>query len=1194
MGMEDPRTDRSVQDIMFGGLGQKKRRVFPLNKNVQGLIDKEWEKPDRKSSTVPSIKRKYPFDEEASTSWDKAPKLDVAVAKASRRFALPFEDMGTLKDPLDKKADTLLKGTWESAGGNIRPAVAATCTSRALMVWIDQLERQIREGVPRDKILESMPMIRGAAAFLADSSADSIRLSSKTAALSNAARRALWLKCWPGDLQTKMRLCAIPCEGKFLFGETLDDILEKAGDKKKGFPNLGPVSATGFKRSFRNKKFFQRRPPRDQKWEDRRRDRGFIFGNLSRDKKNPPSDCGPRVGGRLSFFLPAWEKISNNPWLINLVRSGLRINFYSLPPQKYIITPIRSSKNEQDALEKEVLSMLDKKVLQEVPPQERGRGFYLPLFLVTKPDGTFRTIINLKRLNCYIKNEKFKMESIKSTIKILFPQCFMVVLDLSDAYYHVPIHKESRQYLRLAVSIAGEIREFQYKALPFGISVAPRVFTKLVAEMMAHIREQDVLIVPYLDDFLIASNSGQKCTEQRDRVMSTLKNLGWLLNLKKSRLEPRRVQEFLGLTLDSNIQVCYLPDHKKDRIIHMVQKARQNPSMTLRRAMSLLGSLSACLPAVQWAQIHMRDLQWDILTNQRALGDHLEHHITLVSKTIHSLAWWEDKNNLSKGIPWEAKITHVITTDASPVGWGAHRGISVAQGGWRSQELKASSNQKELLAVNYALSHFLPALKGHHVRIFSDNRVTVAYINHQGGTRSRTLMEASSEIFRLAEENLLSLSALHIRGVENQTADFLSRTQLHQGELALNQSVFQKIVEMWGTPDIDLFADHKKQKSGSILFSKSQGESSDPGRIYAPMDTGTTVCLPTDHSPPGGDKESQGRGGSGNTYSPFLAKKNMVFMAQNNVSNRPLGSTRSPRPIAGSCATPPSSEPPFNSMEFERSLLRGKGFSENLISTLQKSRKPITIKAYGRTWRKFLSSSGAKVQDGIQMDKILEFLQRGLEQGLATNTLRVQVAALGALYNQEVASDPWVSRFMRAAARSRPIATQKVPSWDLNLVLSALTGPPFEPIQSAPLKTLSLKTILLVALTSARRVSDIQALSALPPFIKIMEDRIILKPDPAYLPKVATHFHRSQEVVLPSFCPNPTNRGEEKFHTLDVKRCLVHYLEATKGCRKEGSLFVCFQGPRKGLGASKSTLARWIRDAIAWHTHAAGIPSRRV
>ncbi|XP_073414148.1 hsc70-interacting protein isoform X1 [Dendrobates tinctorius] len=131
-----------------------------------------------------------------------------------------------------------------------------------------------------------------------------------------------------------------------------------------------------------------------------------------------------------------------------------------------------------------------KGVLQEVPLQDMGRGFYSPLFLVTKPDGTFRTIINLRKLNKYVKNQSFKMESIKSTTKVLFPTCYMTVLDLSNAYYHVPIHKDSRKYLRLAVSIKGKVKEFQYRALPFGISIALRVFTKIVAEMMAHIRER--------------------------------------------------------------------------------------------------------------------------------------------------------------------------------------------------------------------------------------------------------------------------------------------------------------------------------------------------------------------------------------------------------------------------------------------------------------------------------------------------------------------------------------------------------------------------------------------------------------------------------------------------------------------------------------------------------------------------------
>ncbi|CAJ0935829.1 unnamed protein product [Ranitomeya imitator] len=49
------------------------------------------------------------YTDAAVDTWDKAPKLDAAVAKASKKAALPFEDMGSLKDPLDRKADTFLK-----------------------------------------------------------------------------------------------------------------------------------------------------------------------------------------------------------------------------------------------------------------------------------------------------------------------------------------------------------------------------------------------------------------------------------------------------------------------------------------------------------------------------------------------------------------------------------------------------------------------------------------------------------------------------------------------------------------------------------------------------------------------------------------------------------------------------------------------------------------------------------------------------------------------------------------------------------------------------------------------------------------------------------------------------------------------------------------------------------------------------
>ncbi|CAJ0914930.1 unnamed protein product, partial [Ranitomeya imitator] len=97
-------------------------------------------------------------------------------------------------------------------------------------------------------------------------------------------------------------------------------------------------------------------------------------------------------------------------------------------------------------------------------------------------------------------------------------------------------------------------------------------------------------------------------------------------------------------------------------------------------------------------------------------------------------------------------------------------------------------------------------LSGSHTRVFSDNTTAVAYLNHQGGTRSDRLTQLASDIMELAEGHLLSLSAVHIRGTDNFRADFLSRHTLHQGEWMLNRKIFKMITAQWGIPQIDLFA----------------------------------------------------------------------------------------------------------------------------------------------------------------------------------------------------------------------------------------------------------------------------------------------------------------------------------------------------------------------------------------------------
>lgn len=87
-------------------------------------------------------------------------------------------------------------------------------------------------------------------------------------------------------------------------------------------------------------------------------------------------------------------------------------------------------------------------------------------------------------------------------------------------------------------------------------------------------------------------------------------------------------------------------------------------------------------------------------------------------------------------------------------------GSLLLQGSWDSNSLSQSHNFNELYVIRIALAQSLPVIKGRNVRVYSDNKTAVAYINRQGGTRALGLMGLTHQIFSLAEASLLSLSAV--------------------------------------------------------------------------------------------------------------------------------------------------------------------------------------------------------------------------------------------------------------------------------------------------------------------------------------------------------------------------------------------------------------------------------------------------
>ena len=158
-----------------------------------------------------------------------------------------------------------------------------------------------------------------------------------------------------------------------------------------------------------------------------------------------------------------------------------------------------------------------------------GDQFVSPTFLVPKPDGTSRFILNLKKLKEFIDLVHFKLEDGRTVCRLLFQNCSMATLDLKDAYYSIPIHENHRKYLHSYCN--GQLYEF--KCLPFGLCTAPYVFKKTMKPFVSFLPKKGITMVIYIDDILFIEKSDRACRSNLEiakfSVLSTTR-LKWKLN----------------------------------------------------------------------------------------------------------------------------------------------------------------------------------------------------------------------------------------------------------------------------------------------------------------------------------------------------------------------------------------------------------------------------------------------------------------------------------------------------------------------------------------------------------------------------------------------------------------------------------------------------------------------------------------
>ena len=313
----------------------------------------------------------------------------------------------------------------------------------------------------------------------------------------------------------------------------------------------------------------------------------------------------------------------------------------------------------------------------------------------------------------------------------------------------------------------------------------------------------------YLDDWLVQAPSREDCLWEGDTALSLYKEIGIIVSLKKSDLNPTQTDTCIGLSINTKILKTSQSLERQQKLLGLIGLI--DKFFILRNTASSILEKNLRPPVVDDSTnpgdgcLRMRSLQ-RILHLSWVFKDDLMP-VKWDRQCQMDLLWWSEESRLSQG----TSLAHIhpdlmLWSDASDQGWGAHLGSIPVSGTWQLKEKSLSINLRELKAIRLGLLHFSEDLEGKAVAVFSDNATAIAYLRNQGGTLSRLLNNEAQKILRWAEEQEVSIIPQFIPGRNNVLADSLSRhNQVIGSEWTLAQDIVSEITKLWPAT-IDLFA----------------------------------------------------------------------------------------------------------------------------------------------------------------------------------------------------------------------------------------------------------------------------------------------------------------------------------------------------------------------------------------------------
>ena len=357
----------------------------------------------------------------------------------------------------------------------------------------------------------------------------------------------------------------------------------------------------------------------------------------------------------------------------------------------------------QQAIYEEVDKMLEAGIIEP-----SNSEWSTPIVMIKKPNGTYRFCLDFRKLNDVSKKDAYPLPYMNSILDKLRAARYISTIDLSQAYFQIPLEKNSKEYTAFTVPGKGL---FQFTRMPYGLTGAPATFQRLLDRLIGP--EMEPHAFAYLDDIVIVTRTFKEHLHWLGRVFNRIGEAGLTINPDKSKFCRSQVKylgflvQHEGLTVDPEKTVAIL-EYPPPRNIRQLRRFIGMASWYRR----FIPQCAARLEPLTSLLRKNRSWEW---------GDTQKQAFEVIKSCL--------VNSPTLSCP-DFEKPFVVQTDASSVGLGAvlsqeiggaEHVIAYASRSLSDAEKKYSTTEQECLAVVWAIRKFRPYLEGYRFTVVTDH-----------------------------------------------------------------------------------------------------------------------------------------------------------------------------------------------------------------------------------------------------------------------------------------------------------------------------------------------------------------------------------------------------------------------------------------------------------------------------------------